>query len=133
MTLDADGDLPFDHESAARIAEAFGNASPKATEIVRDHVEYYDEVLPTILLAEIGRWFASTASDPDGPDGREAARAVRAVSDLYECGNESMRNIVATGLLEALPQPHEDGREVVERLPPALRDELRRMENWTPS
>jgi hypothetical protein len=133
MTPDEDDDLPFDHESAATIAEALRDASPKAADLVRDHVEYYDEVLPTILLADVGRWFSSTASGPEGPDGRDAARAVQAVSDLYEGGNESMRNIVATGLLEALPQPHEGGREVVERLPPALRDELRRMENWTPS
>lgn len=133
VTTDEDDDLPFDNESAAKIAEALRHTSPKATEIVEDHVGYYDEVLPTLLLAEIGRWYWSTASTPDTSDGHDASEAVQAISDLFEGGDESMRDIVATGLLESLPQPQEQGREVVERLPLPLREELRRMEDWNSS
>lgn len=128
MTADENDDLLFDHASAAEVADALRESSPAAADVVRDHVEYFDEVLPTVLLAEIGRWYRSTVSTKDTDDGRAAALAVQAASDLFEAGNQSMRDIVATGLLESLPQPHEEDREVVDRLPTALREELRRME-----
>jgi hypothetical protein len=52
---------------------------------------------------------------------------------LYSRGNDGLETVIATGFLEAMPHPHEPEREVVEQLPHALREELRRMENWKPS
>jgi hypothetical protein len=132
VTSDEDDGLPFDHESANKIAAALRETSSKAAEIVREHADYYDEVLPTLLLAEIGRWLWSTVSTPSTDDGQDVQNAIQAISRLFESGSRSMRDIIATGLLESLPQPHEPGREVVERLPAPLREELRRMESGTP-
>lgn len=128
--MDEDDDPPVDRESAAMLAQAIARTSKRAAEIVRDHAAYFDEVLPTVLLADVGRWYRSATSQASA--GSDADRAVHAISDLYETGNESMHAIVATGFLESLPQPGEEGREVVEHLPPRLREELRVMESWRP-
>lgn len=120
-------DVPIDEENGRRVAETVAATSATAAEMVREHEAEHGEILPTLLLDDVGSWFArSRATDA------EAVRAVEAAGALYEHGDDDIQTIVATGLLEAMPQPHQEGREVVERLPAPLREELRRMENPAP-
>jgi hypothetical protein len=113
------------------LADALSKSSASAAEMVREHVEFNDEVLSTVLLGGFGRWYWKSLQEgrSDGPD---ALRAAQVLADLFADGDDEMETVIATGFLEALPHPSEEGRDVVERLPPALREELRRMENWTP-
>jgi hypothetical protein len=99
--------------------------------MVQHHLEDNGEILSTVLLGDLGRWYRRSLEAAD--DRPEALRTALALSGLFVRGDEDMRTVIATGFLEALPQVSEDGRHVVEQLPPALRDELHRMETWRPS
>jgi hypothetical protein len=127
-------DLPeVDQVEASHVARVIAETSPPAAAIVREHTEdNFGEVLPTVLLADIARWWKQAFGAGDAQALVEADRAVDAIDELYETGDDSLQTIVATGFLEALPSPRAEGREIVERLPPPLREELRQMENWTP-
>jgi hypothetical protein len=114
------------------LADALSRSSARAAEMVREHIDFNDEVLSTVLLASFGRWYQNSLQD-DRPDAPDASRAAHVLADLFAGGDDEMETVIATGFLEVLPQPTEDGREVVEQLPPVLREELRRMENWRPS
>ena len=120
-------DVPIDEENGRRVAEAVAATSSAAAEMVRVHEAEHGEILPTLLLDKIGQWFVDTL----GQDA-DAVRAAEGVNELLERGDEDIQTIVVTGFLEALPQPDDEGREIVDQLPPPLREELRRMESWTP-
>jgi hypothetical protein len=114
------------------LADALSKSSARAAEMVREHVDFNDEVLSTVLLGGFGRWYWNSVQDgrSDAPD---ALRAAQVLADLFADGDDEMETVIATGFLEVLPHPTEEGRDVVEQLPRALREELRRMENWKPT
>lgn len=127
-------DLPeVDQVEATKVARAVAASSPTAAAIVREHVNDNDEVLPTVLLADVARWFRRQAHDSSDDVRRDLDRGLQAIAHLYDVGDESMQTIVATGFLEAMPHPDEAGREVVDLLPPSLREELRAMEGADPA
>lgn len=129
-----DQDLPeVDQVEASRVARAIAGTSPHAAEIVAEHSDdNFGEILPVILVAEIARWWKAAFAAGDSESQADAERAVQAIDDLYRTGEDSLQTIVATGFLEALPSPSVTAREIVERLPAPLREELRRMEAWRP-
>jgi hypothetical protein len=124
---DIDDDAPDPH--GPPLAEALAASSARAADIVREHIEYYDEVLPTVLLGDVARWYWKELAQrsSEAPAARSAAAVL---GEMYT--GEPMETIIATGFLEGLPRPDEDGRDVVEELPGNLREELRRMEAWRP-
>lgn len=123
-------DPPIDEELARALAGSLSKSSNRAADLVREHLDDYGEVLPHLLAADVARWYWRVGTRPGTPEAVDADAAVAVLSDLFVRGDDDMQNVVATGFLEVLPHPDEDGREIVERLPPPLRDELRRMENW---
>jgi hypothetical protein len=122
---------PIDEASGRTVADALSASSRRAAEMVREHVEDYHEVLSTVLLDLVGEWLRTAVHDQT-PDADDAVSAADALADLYSRGDEGLENVIATGFLEAMPRPHEAGREVVDQLPPILREQLRSMENWRP-
>jgi hypothetical protein len=120
-----------DRRTGKILSEAIGHSSPHGAEIVADHVEQFEEILPTVLLGRVGHWYweAVRRGSEDSADAMSAARALGA---LFGQGDEMLDTDISTGFLEVLPHPHEDGRFVVDRLPQNLQDELRRMEAWRP-
>jgi hypothetical protein len=121
-------DVPINEENGRKVAEAVAATSAAAAQMVREHEAENGEILPTLLLDDVGRWFTTSgAADED------ALRAADAVTKLYEHGDDDIQTIVVTGFLEAMPHVGEADRDVVERLSPPLRAELRRMESWKPS
>ncbi|GLZ45873.1 hypothetical protein Acsp06_20580 [Actinomycetospora sp. NBRC 106375] len=126
--MGSNDDVPINEDDGRRVAEAIAATSSVAGELVRDHEAEHGEILPTLLLDEIGQWFVDTL----GRDAN-ACRAVDAVSELYETGDDDIQTIVVTGFLEAMPHVGHTGREVVDQLSGALRAELRGMENRTPN
>jgi hypothetical protein len=128
---DHEDEPPIDEASARAVADALSASSHRAEAMVREHVEDYDEVLSTVLLDLVGEWFR-TAVHAQTADAGDALLAADALAELYSRGAEGLENVIATGFLEAMPHPHEADREVVDRLPPILRGQLRRMEDWRP-
>ena len=123
-------EVPVDRESAAAVAAALRGASPLAARMVDEHEQYFDEVLSTILLAEVARWYRDALTS-DSPD--DAVGTVAALAELYVRGDDGVETVIVTGFLEALPHDGEADRWVVEQLPTVLREELRKMEEWRPS
>lgn len=100
------------------LVKAMIDAGPATAELVRAHAEQFGEVLPTVLLADLARWYVTDANRA------EAERVATAVARLFGRGDDTMRAVIATGFLEQLPRREEPGREVVRRLPRPLRREL---------
>lgn len=127
-------DEPTDFELAqeARIDEALGATSDAVRHLIEECHEAFGHGIPTVVLGDVGRWYRQAAASSEPAEVRDAERAAQALSDLYETGEDFLQTVIATGFLEALPSPRAEGRQIVERLPTPLREELRRMENWTP-
>lgn len=125
-----DEEVPVDRASAAAVAAALRSASPTAARVVDEHRQYFDEILSTVLLADVGRWYRAALAS-GSPD--DAVLAVAALAELYARGDDGIETVIVTGFLEALPHDGEAERWVVERLPTVLREELRKMEDWRPS
>lgn len=94
---------------------------------MREHAEQLGEVLPTVLLADVARWYVTEADRPT------AGRVAAAVGRLFGRGDDTMRAVVASGFLEQLPRRDEPCREVMRRLPRPLRRELDALEHPGPA
>jgi hypothetical protein len=127
-----DEDPPVDEALARALADGLSASSARAADLVREHIADYGEVLPHILAADVARWFCRAGLHPALDESADADAAVAVLSSLFSSGDDDLQDVVSTGFLEVLPHPGEAGREVVERLPSPLRDELRRMEEWSP-
>ncbi|MFC5136999.1 hypothetical protein ACFPK1_02040 [Actinomycetospora rhizophila] len=127
-------DQPTEFELAqeSRIDAALGATSDAVRRIVEDCHNDLGYGIPTIVLGDVGRWYRQAAASTEPDEVRDAQGAAQALSDLYETGEDFLQTVIATGFLEALPQPHEEGRQVVDLLPNALREQQRRMGNWSP-
>jgi hypothetical protein len=134
MTDDDPEDEPTEFELAqeARIDKQLAASSDAVRRVIEDCHDALGYGIPTIVLGDVGRWYWRVAASANRDDVRDAQGAAQALAELYETGDDFLQTVIATGFLEALPQPHEGDREVVELLPPTLREELRRMESWTP-
>lgn len=102
-----------------------------ATEVER-HRETCGELLPVLLLDQLANWFVEAKTTYPG-HAADADRLLDVLAEIWATGDDAARTAVATGFLEALPGPGQEGRETVEQLPTVLREELRRMEGWRPS
>lgn len=129
---DFDDEFPVDVDSARRVARALRVSSSAAGRLVDEHEAEHGEVLPTLLLDLIATWFRTAVSAPTD-DAHAALAATTTLADLWLAGGEGMETVIATGFLEALPHEDEADRWVVDRLPPLLREELRKMEDWRPT
>ncbi|GAA4910924.1 hypothetical protein EV188_10326 [Actinomycetospora succinea] len=115
--------------TALAVARALVDAGPPTAELVREHAEQFDEVLPTVLLGDLARWYVAASVGPVAGSRAVADRVVVALAEEFRRGDDVMRAVVATGFLDALPGPGEMGHEVVARLPRRLGRELAAMQD----
>ncbi len=104
--LDLVNDLAARHEAVA--------------EVLREHLIDDDEVLPHIFMSDLVRaaivWLGTA-------DGRaHVVAALASLEDAYGYDYE-VDELIATGFVESLPYPDEDGAEMLELLGPKLRAE----------
>lgn len=109
---------------ARALARALVDAGAPTAELVREHAEQHGEVEPTVLLAELAHWYVAASIGPVAGSRAVADRVVVALAQEFRDGDDVMRAIIATGFLDALPQPGELGHEVVARLPRRLGRQL---------
>jgi hypothetical protein len=119
---------PQGEEIARRIAQT----SDAAALLVRENEQAYGEVIWSALLAQVADWHVDVQQHGTAEASAASDRAVAALEKSFVDGDETTRTIIATGFLEMLPMGG-GGRDVVERLPAALREELARMEAWKPT
>lgn len=120
-------DVRPDPRVSLPLVEALLGAAPAMAELVGEHAEQFSEVLPTVLLADVARWYVTEA------DRTAADRVAVAVGRLFGRDDDTVRAVVATGFLAQLPDRDEPGREVVRRLPRPLRRELDVLEHPGPN
>ena len=130
---DDDGPTEAELAEEARIDSALAASSNAVGRVIADCHEAFGYGIPTVVLGQVGQWYWEAAASADTSVAGDANRAAQVLADLYEGGDDLMQTIIATGFLEALPYPHETGREVIDLLPIPLREERLRMENWTPN
>ncbi|MGH3979215.1 MAG: hypothetical protein ACRDRZ_09480 [Pseudonocardiaceae bacterium] len=101
--------------------------------LLREHREDNEEMLPTVFLGDLARWYveAWTHRDEERRSYEEATRAIARLGSRFMNGDLPLQNTIAVGFVEVLPYPGEDGRGSVEDLPEPLRAERARMESWT--
>jgi hypothetical protein len=121
-------------ESGARLIREFADGLPAVQEILRDHEEDNDEILPTVFLGRISDWYTATwrRREEAPAEFDEAAAFTHRVAARYPQLSTDEQDMIATGFLEGLPYPSNPGRGCIDALPSVLRDERLEMESWNP-
>lgn len=116
------------------LAAQLADASSRVAELLREHIEDNDEVLPTIFLGDVAKWFVEACAARAGQqvDIDEARRVVSILERDFVGASETVTNMIAVGFVEMLPVPNAAGSECVNELPRPLQDEYIRMQNWYP-
>lgn len=73
---------------------------PEFLEMLRDHLDAYEELLPILFLGEMGRW-AGAQSNASGL--AKANGLARRLEELFAGGDDDAKDVIATGFLENLP------------------------------
>lgn len=107
---------------AAALIPGLAAANRAMARVLDEHLAEWDELLPTSYFADLvracGRWLGS--GDPvEGA----AAQTVLADIDAVYGGDYEADEMIATGFVENLPYPDEDGAELLSLLGPKLRAE----------
>lgn len=129
-------DIPYEEHQAAgaELAGDLARESRTVAALLREHWEDNGEMLPTLFLGDLARWYVEAwMNRDDEPQAyEEATRVLRLLGDRFKNGDQTLQNTIAVGFVEMLPYPGEDGRGCVADLPEPLRAERVRMESWTP-
>jgi hypothetical protein len=115
-----------------RLARAAADAAPQAAELLAQHLEQHQELLPILYLDGLGVWFlAAWRSRATNPDRFAQAVDVAAVLDSAFTADPSLRNAIAVGFLEMFTfLPESEQTSAASTLPPALRAEYTAMAAW---
>lgn len=116
------------------LVRRLADISPSVASLLQEHLEDNDEVLPTLFLGEVEKWFERAYRRRESaPETFIEAKAVgRALGDAFSKGDDTTRNFIAVGFVEMLPNQVQEERACIEELPDSLRNELQRMESWSP-
>jgi hypothetical protein len=88
---------------------------PDLGAIVAEHVNYYEEMLPTLLMGDIARWVTDVVRESGDPATRLRA-FFDCLEDAWGDGQNNVSDLIATGFVENIY----DVPEVVRLLGPRL-------------
>ncbi len=96
---------------------ALVGGEPRLAPLLSSHLEDYDdELLPTLFIAEIVDWIVEHRAD--APDvGRHV---LSWMNETYDGASEELKEVIATGGVEAIPNPGRPGAELRELLSSSL-------------
>jgi hypothetical protein len=78
---------------------AFVVAVPATRPILDDHLNYFDELLPHVLMADLTRWFVGAVA---AGDHQAVGDFVAAVEALYASTDAEVRNVAEVSFMELL-------------------------------
>jgi hypothetical protein len=82
------------------------------------HLSFHDgEIIPHVFMGDIRRW-AEGLVQVNSP---LLSRFLQDLSEAYECGISTVRNLIDVSFVEQLPYPDEPHAEIRDLLPPNLR------------
>jgi hypothetical protein len=83
-------------------------AEPSLSPVLHSHLDEYDEILRTLLIAEIIDWVVEHRHDRP----EVGLRVLAWMNDKYETGSDEVREVIASGGVEAMPNPGQPGSEL---------------------
>jgi hypothetical protein len=119
---------------AVDLVRALAQEFPPVSELVDDHLADNGEILPTILLSDLARWYVESDAGRHDDRGRyaEAQAVVDHLARAFETAEGDLENTIAVGFVEALIPGDGSLPEYAENLPESLRGELAKMMDWRP-
>lgn len=91
-----------------------------------EHMEYYEDVLPTLWLSDVARWAVEKYVSNDL--GTVSGLLV-VLDELFAEGTEHDRTLIATGFVESLPNSHHPTGGIRTMLGPQIAQVYRQV-NW---
>lgn len=126
-----DASFEAELEAGARLIRQLAEGLPTVVDMLQEHENDNDEILPTIFLSQVADWYVeawrSRQSDPNAF--AEAERFTARLAASYPEVGPAEQNMIAVGFLEAFPNPGAPDRDCVDSLPGVLRDKREKMDN----
>lgn len=116
------------------LVQRLADHSPFVASLLQGHLEDNDEILPTLFLGEVGKWFEKAYQKRISAPGdfAETIAVVQILEDAFSRGDDAMKNLIAVGFVEMLLNLAREDRDCIDELPDSLRSELERMGSWCP-
>ena len=106
-------------------------ADPAFASVLRTHLADWGELLPTSYLSDLVRACTAWIGSGEATD-RARVESVLAALDAAYGHDFEVDELIATGFVENLPYPHEDGAAMLTLLGPRLRAEYQAERPGTP-
>jgi hypothetical protein len=84
---------------------------PQLDRLRIEHVEFYEEFLPHVFLADVARWAVTLFGEVGRGLAAEAVgiRLINFIEDAYVRGDSVVRELVSVSFVENLPYPGQEG------------------------
>ncbi|MBY8860655.1 hypothetical protein K7711_29575 [Nocardia sp. CA2R105] len=99
----------------AAFIEGLGTLEPDIRPLIAEHIHDYDEMLPSLLMADIARWTSRTAHESVDPAARLGPLLTR-LEQAWGDGQNAVSDLIATSFVENVY----DQPQVVRLLGPKL-------------
>jgi hypothetical protein len=131
MTMDMD-EVRQRQRPAVDLIRKLAQTSDGLSELVDEHVADNDEILSTLVLSDIARWYSESYTEQRSDPARyaDAQAVVDRLGEAYEESEGDLWNTIAVGLIEALIPGDNSLPDFFDRLPESLRQEMIEMINW---
>ena len=98
-------------------------------QLLQEHLDEYDGLLPHLLLADVTRWLVARLSEC-GPEDPTLKRVLGFLERHFVSGGDHISELIAVSVLETMPLKGEQGAEIRDLLGPAMRDHVDRYLTW---
>ncbi|MGI8311836.1 hypothetical protein [Saccharopolyspora hattusasensis] len=118
-------------EAGADLVRRLAEGLPTVVDMLREHEDDNDEILPTIFLGQVADWYVEAwRSRPAEPNAfKEAERFTVRLAACYPKVSPAEQNMIVVGFLESLPNPGAPDRACIDSLPDVLRGEREKMDS----
>ena len=89
---------------------------PELGPMLDEHKADFDEILPTLFMADVARWAAAHVADQRG----RVSELTDWLESHYVADTDEVNNLIGVGFVESLPRHDEPGAEVLGLLGPEL-------------
>ena len=86
-------------EDEVDLIKAIAASDPRLGHLLGEHLQYYENVLSTLFLAEVVGWAGEQYLTGDKAAAR---RLLQLLEDRYEHGDEHVRNLIGVGFVESM-------------------------------
>ena len=109
----------------SRFLDRLLRAVPQLNELFAEHRTEYSDPIPMLFMAALSRWAANAflKEDPD------LQPLLDTLEQEFAAGDEEIRDLIAVGFVESLPNSAQPGGEIRLLLGPLLFGEYQRL-NW---